>query len=134
MGEVEGVGDWGPDDTFQREAAKRIVRNRGARVSGRGGVGKSKLIEHLVELFQAAGHSKVTVLASTHVQAANLKNAATILSYLHRNSRSKDRVLIIDEMSMVNTTIFAQLAEAAFVGGIFVILGDSSRSRRSEQM
>jgi len=27
-------------------------------------------------------------------------------------------------MSMINTTIFAQIAEAAFLGGIFVILGD----------
>jgi hypothetical protein len=122
--EAEGVGDWGPDDTFQRECAKRIVLNRGARVSGRGGVGKSKLISHLVELFEAGGHRKVKVLASTHVQAANLESAATILAHLHKSSRSKELVLIIDEMSMINTTIFAQLAEAAFVGAIFVILGD----------
>ena len=122
--EAAGVGDWGPDDTFQRECAKRIVLNRGARVSGRGGVGKSKLISHLVELFEAEGHRKVKVLASTHVQAANLNNAATILAHLYDSSRSKELVLIIDEMSMINTTIFAMLAEAAFVGAIFVILGD----------
>ena len=46
------------------------------------------------------------------------------MSHLHKNSRSKERVLIIDELSMINLTVFAQLAEAAFVGGVFVVLGD----------
>jgi len=127
LGEADGIGDWGPDDQFQREAAKQIVSNRGARVSGRGGVGKSQLIRHLEELFKAEGYSKVMTLASTHVQAANLENAATILSHLHQSARTREPVLIVDEMSMINTTIFAQLAEAAFIGAIYVILGDEGQ-------
>ena len=42
--EPEGIGCCSELDTFQAEAAAAIVKNRGGRVSGRGGVGKTKLM------------------------------------------------------------------------------------------
>ena len=44
--EEEGLG-CGDDDTFQAQAVERIMRNGGAYVAGRGGTGKSRLIEIL---------------------------------------------------------------------------------------
>ena len=67
--EEEGLGSCDVHDTFQRRAAERIVSNGGGRVTGRGGVGKTQLIKEVVELFKAVGY-EVSVLASTHVQAA----------------------------------------------------------------
>ena len=57
------------------------------------------------------------------MQAANAQGK-TILSHLHRNSRCKERVLIIGEMSMCSLSLWAQLAEASFVGCLFVVIGD----------
>ena len=53
LAEPEGIGCCSELDTFQAEAATAIVQNRGARVSGRGGVGKTKLIELLKARYQA---------------------------------------------------------------------------------
>jgi len=68
--EPEGIGACDAADTFQAEAAVRIVVNGGGVVEGRGGTGKSELIRNLVTQFEAAGYKgKVDVLATTHVQA-----------------------------------------------------------------
>ena len=93
-------------------------------MEGRGGVGKSQLIQNLVEKFEAAGYKgKVDVLATTHVQASVVEGD-TILSHLHKYSRSKERVLIVDELSMISLAIFAHLAEGLFIGRKFCIVGD----------
>ena len=107
LSEPEGIGSCCALDTFQRTAAKAIVENKGGRVSGRTGVGKTELIRLLVELFSEAGcENKIEVLASTHVQA-QCANGGTILSHLHKNSRCKERVLIVDELSMVSLAIWS---------------------------
>ena len=49
---------------------------------------------------------------------------ATILSQLHRFSRSKERVLIVDKLSMISLATFAHLAEGLFIGRVFVVVGD----------
>jgi len=93
-------------------------------VSGRGGVGKTELIRQVVEMFTAAGYEgRIDVMASTHVQAANA-NGKTILSHLHKCSRCKERILVIDELSMISLAVFAYLAESAFIGAVFVVIGD----------
>ena len=68
LAEPEGIGCCSELDTFQAEAATAIVQNSKARVSGRGGVGKTKLIELLKAQFQALNY-RVDVIAATHVQA-----------------------------------------------------------------
>ena len=88
MWEAEGIGTCDAADTFQSEAATRIVANGGGPVEGRGGVGKSQLIRNLVKKVEAAGYKgKVDVLATTHVQASVVEGD-TILSHLHKYSRS----------------------------------------------
>ena len=116
LAEPEGIGTCCEKDTFQYEAAMAVVANRGARVSGRGGVGKTELIRLLVKLFSENGYKdRIEIMASTHLQA-QCADGKTILSHLHKNSGCKERVLIIDELSMVSLAIWPYLAEAAFVG------------------
>ena len=104
LAEPEGVGTCDDQDTFQTDIAKASIENKGARVSGRGGVGKTELIKQLVALFEEDYKGRIEILAATHVQAANAQGKP-ILSHLHRNSRCKERVLIIDEMSMCTLSI-----------------------------
>ena len=58
---------------------------------------------------------------------AQCANGNTILSHPHKNSRVKERMLLIDELSMVSLSIWAFLAEAVSVGCIFVVLGDEAQ-------
>ena len=66
---------------------------------------------------------RIDVMATTHVQASNV-SGKTILSHLHKCSRCKERVLIIDEVSMISLAVFAYLVESLFVGSTFVVIGD----------
>jgi len=120
--EDEGLGTCDKWDTFHQEAANRIVENRGGRISGRGGVGKTEAIKLVAKGFREKGFT-VRVVATTHVQAANAEGK-TIMAHLHRGSRGKGYVLIIDEISMISLATFAHLGKAAFVGVIFVVVGD----------
>jgi len=123
MTEEEGVGACDESDTFQAHAAERIVENMGGWVEGRGGCGKSRIIELLAEKFAAAGHM-VDILCPTHAQSAQFTDGNTILSHLHRFSRSKERVLIIDELSMISLCLFGHLANGLVIGRSFCVVGD----------
>ena len=86
--EDEGLGR-GPNDTFQKEMAELIVKNKRALVIGRGGTGKSHLIGLLRPKFKALGYT-VICIAFTHVAVANVNDveypAYTILHLLHHAS------------------------------------------------
>ena len=93
--EPEGLGR-GDDDRFQEQVATAIVANRGGYVAGRGGSGKSYVIDKLKEKFEAAGFvdidektgerkSRVHCIAFTHVAANNVEGNTT-LHELHRFS------------------------------------------------
>ena len=114
-----GCGD---DDTFQVKAANLIVENMGAYVVGRGGTGKSYLIKILQEKFTAKGY-QVHPIAFTHVAAGNVEGN-TILHEIHRWTKGRNRVIIVDESSMVPLSHWAALANLKFAGNFVVALGD----------
>ena len=89
---------------------------------GRGGVGKTELIKRLREKFEALGET-VYVLATTHVQAAQIEGD-TVLMHLHKLARTKQSVLILDELSMVSLPIFSYIAEGQLVGRKICVVGD----------
>jgi len=124
--EEEGVGTCDEHDLFQDSVAATIVREgRGCLLEGRGGVGKSRLLACLIKRFEAAGYAgRVVSLATTHVASAVVEGE-TILSHLHRASRSKRLIVIVDELSMVSLATFGHLSEALLVGCVFVVCGDS---------
>ena len=119
--EEEGMG-CGDDDTFQVEVANKIVENMGAYVAGRGGTGKSWLIKILQEKFTAKGY-QVHPIAFTHVAAGNIEGD-TILFEIHRWTKGRNRVIIVDESSMVPLSRWAALANLKFAGNFVVVLGD----------
>jgi len=124
--EEEGVGTCDDDDLFQDTVAATIVKEaRGCLIEGRGGTGKSRLLACLIKRFEAAGYAdRVVSLATTHVASA-VVDGDTILSHLHRASRAKRLVIIVDELSMVSLHTFGYLSESLLVGCIFVVCGDS---------
>ena len=103
-----------------------VVQNKGARISGRGGVGKTNVIKRLQTAFQALEY-RVDVIAATHIQAF-AAGGETLMSDLHRyTTRCKQRVIIVDEMSMVSISTWADIALGAFLGCIFVVVGDEGQ-------
>ena len=113
------------DDLYwaQEVMAHEIVKNRGAYVDGRGGTGKSKMVtKYLIPQFKAKGY-EVHCIAFTHVAAGNL-DGNTIQHELHRWMRGNNRVIIVDESSMVPLSMWAALANLKFTGNHIVVLGD----------
>ena len=118
--EKEGIGRE-EGDILQQEMAAVIVENRGTYVSGRGGIGKSRMLKLLEPKLKALGYD-VHYIAFTHVAAANL-DGNTILYELHRYAKKKRLVAIVDECSMVPLGMWAALANLAFARNIVTPTG-----------
>lgn len=135
----------------QQEVVKYVVSGReNVFFTGSAGTGKSVVLRHLVQqLRRQYGPSKVGVTASTGLAACNI-GGQTVHKYLgiglgtgspqeiankiKKNAKLKDkwknmRVLIIDEISMIDGTLFAKINELAKIvkasqqpfGGIQVV-------------
>ncbi len=124
LAEEPGLGR-GPGDTFQEEAAQTIYDNRGGYVAGRGGTGKSWLLELIKKRFLTAGwtEAQIDVIAFTHVQAANVEGD-TVLHHLHAKVKCKRHLIIVDESSQIPLRLWAALACFRFTGSTLVVLGD----------
>ena len=120
--EEEGIGTCDEDDTFQMEWARKAVHNRGALILGPGGSGKSKMARDIKALFEKEKFI-VETCAFTHTAAANL-DGETIMKELHQNEKSKRRVFIVDEASMISIRLWSALQSFQFTGAIFIVLGD----------
>jgi len=124
--EPEGIGCCSELDMFQAEAVEAIVRNSSARVSGRGGVGKTDLIKRLQAAFEALNY-RVDVVAATHIQAF-AAGGETLLSDLHRNMfRCKQRTVIVGELSMISMAMRTDIALGALLGNVYVVVGDEGQ-------
>lgn len=121
----------------QQEVVKYVVSGReNVFFTGSAGTGKSVVLRHLVQqLRRQHGPSRVGVTASTGLAACNI-GGQTVHKYLgiglgtgspqeiankiKKNGKLKEkwrnmRVLIIDEISMIDGTLFAKLNELAKV-------------------
>ena len=122
-----------------RANADEIVKNRGAIVTGCGGCGKSRILELVKKKFEDLNFI-VETCAFTHVASANI-DGKTILRQLHAIAKSKRRVFLIDEGSMVSIRLWGALQTLQFNGALFVVfwrLGwatpANTRQRRSQHM
>ena len=120
--EEEGIGSCDEYDIFQMEWAEKVVKNRGAIILGAGGSGKSRMARYIKAIFEKEGFV-VETCAFTHTAAANL-DGETILKELHKNAKSKRRVFIVDEASMVSLRLWTVLQSLQFTGAIFIVIGD----------
>jgi len=121
--EEPGLG-CGPEDTYQDRMADLIVASLGAYISGRGGSGKSVLIDRIVEKLLEKGYKQEHIhkCAFTHVAAGNI-NGHTVLHELHR-TKKKGHVIIVDEASMVPLSMWSALLNLKFTGNIVICAGD----------
>jgi hypothetical protein len=109
--EEAGLGG-GPDDHFQDVAVEALLRRCGGIVVGRGGTDKSEVLRRLVARLKERG-VEAHVVAFTHV-AAQIAEGGTILHELYANKEQKQVAICIDEASMVNLEMWAQLAKLHF--------------------
>jgi len=127
--EEPGLGR-GPEDTYQDRMSELIVKNKGAYISGRGGSGKSRLLDDIVAKLVEAGYNdgskdkkqNIHKCAFTHVAAGNI-DGHTVLHELHR-TRRKGHVIIVDESSMVPLSMWSALLNLKFTGNIIIVAGD----------
>ena len=128
--EDEGVGR-GAHDTYQAEIVPKIVNNRGAFISGRGGTGKSHVIALLKKEFENEGFT-VHVIALTHTAVANATSlednvkAQTIMHTLYTIMQTTKRTLaiIVDEASQIPLAMQSTLLSLKWMGHIIVQMGD----------
>ena len=122
MEEPAGIGTCDDQDTFPLAAAQAAFDNDGALITGLGGVGKSWILNKIRALYNAQNF-RTDVIAFTHVQSQNV-DGDTVLHDIYNNVRCKERVLIIDEASMIPLRLWSVIASMKYVGCRIIVLGD----------
>lgn len=138
------LDDKTPLTAEQQGALKAMMSGQNVFLTGKGGTGKSRVVREFVKI----GKQNLVCLASTGLAALNLGKAATIHSFfelqigvadfkrdslsLYRKLSSVD-VILIDEISMVRSDVFAAMDEALryyldrdepFGGKQLIVVGD----------
>lgn len=137
-------------DEQQREAIKKAVSHGVAIITGGPGTGKTTTIHALIHVFEAMGKQIMlgapTGRAAKRITEATGYTAQTIHRMLeltgggvedgaeasYRFSRNSSNpletdVIIIDEMSMVDSSIFYSLLQAVMPGTHLILVGDSNQ-------
>jgi DNA replication protein DnaC len=102
-----------------------IERGESLLLLGRPGTGKSTLTNELFEILEEKGQL-VICAAKTHVAASRLKNTISLNHFV--NSKVKrgryPQWLILDEISMIECSLWAMVSKLAFCGTNFILVGD----------
>ena len=100
-----------------------IIKNGGGMILGPGGVGKTVLINSIIEALRANGE-KVHTAAMRHAAKALLRDGKTIRHLLHKFKDARDFWAIFDEGSEISLALWADLSRWKLVGVKFIIVGD----------
>jgi len=125
----------------QRQAFLTLERSRVCVISGYPGTGKTTLISAFVHLFERAGLHYVlmspTGIAAKRLSQVTGKTASTIhrsLGYswdggweFHSSNKFSVDAVIVDEMSMVDSSTFYHLVTALPEDTVVVFVGDSAQ-------
>ena len=102
-----------------------IERGESLLLLGRPGTGKSTLTNQLVEILEGKGQH-VICAAKTHVAASRLPNGISLNHFV--NSKVKrgryPAWLVLDEISMIECSLWAMVSKLAFCGTKFILVGD----------
>ncbi len=130
---------------LQREALYRCLGGGVTIITGGPGTGKTTIVKALITIFKNLGLSVVlaapTGRAAKRMSEATSEDAKTIHRLLemerteageikfNRNSRMplEERVVIVDEASMIDTLLMSALLSAMRRGARLVLLGDSDQ-------
>lgn len=121
--------DYSPE---QITAINQLLKENVVLLRGPGGVGKTTVLKAIVTVMKEKGYS-IAACALAGKAADNLTKvtglrSATIHSLLlsHREGINED-VVIVDEISMVDVTLFAKLVGAISKGTKLIMVGDSAQ-------
>ena len=102
-----------------------IQQNESLLLLGRPGTGKSTLTCKLVKILEASGQH-VVCAAKTHVAASRLPNGISLNHFV--NSKVKrgryPAWLVLDEISMIECSLWAMVSKLASCGTKFILVGD----------
>jgi len=123
----------------QVEALKKMVQSPVFILTGAPGTGKTHLAKQIIEAFQGADIALCapTGKASRRLSEQTGKSAQTIHKLLEpqphgkqyifsrdKNNPLEKDLILIDEMSMVDTKLFSSLLDAVQVGTRLILIGD----------
>ena len=127
----------------QKEAIKAVNENNVCVITGGPGTGKTTIIKFIIELYKLKGKKVVlcapTGRAAKRMQEATNEEASTIhrlleigkidddSKYININADVKPidgDIVIIDEMSMVDTIVMNYILNATYIGTKLILVGD----------
>ncbi len=148
MDEIEEKEEITLDDS-QRRAIRNSVNNGVAVITGGPGTGKTTTINALIKIFESAkmeimlgaptgraakriteatGYTAQTIHRMLELSGGNPENGDNSYSFARNSSNPLETdVIIIDEMSMVDSGIFYSLLQAIMPGTRLVLVGDSNQ-------
>jgi hypothetical protein len=112
------------------DVATLIARNGGAFVDGGPGTGKTRvLLPKILEAFQRMNPEVVFIKAAPTFVAAKQMGGITCQAAVRRHvhNRFENKVMIVDEVSMVSTNLLERMARWSIMGLRFVFFGDFSQ-------
>ena len=131
-------------DEVQTEAVKSIADNNVTIISGKAGCGKSSILKAVLEVYQNA-HIAMAALSAKAAkrirEASGFEGACTIHRLLGYNSKSSNQdvwmynetnplpynLLIIDEVSMVNSELINACIQACDYDTKIILVGDQAQ-------
>lgn len=128
-------------DSIQIEALKNSLKKSFTIITGSPGTGKTLLIDLILENLKLMNYKKIEILtptgkAATQISQRTKMNARTIHSFLKINKTTNIinvppiinvDILIIDEFSMVNTSLFYTLLSVVPNLKKLIIIGDKNQ-------
>lgn len=131
-------------DEIQTEAVKSIADNNITIISGKAGCGKSSILRAVLEVYKNSNIAMAALSAKAAKrirEASGFENACTIHRLLGFNPRSEDHnfwlynemnplpydLLIIDEVSMVNSELIYACVNACSRNTKIILVGDQAQ-------
>ena len=114
----------------QQQVIETVLRGSNIELIGGGpGTGKSSLLDPLIKGWQDLGYSKIILTAPTGKAARRMTEvsghaAHTIHLLLKQGKLAKAEVVIVDESSMLDTLLFAELLSSLNSNCRLLLLGD----------
>ena len=113
-------------DVDPRTARELALSGHGLFVEGIAGTGKTHFMKQMVQELREAGKT-VVVVAKTHSAVQNAEGSCTADHFCYRYVKHGSfcaNVLVVEELSQIDISIWAELGRLQFVGKQFICLGD----------
>ena len=114
-------------DLNQDEAVEKVMKGESLLVLGSPGVGKTFWLRQLIVKLREA-NKRVDAIAKTHVAVQNLGcDAVTADHWVRRHVRAggvQCDILVVEELSMIDVQLWADLSLTRFQGTQFICVGD----------